>query len=157
MKTRFYKSMITIEASVIFTVAIYVILIILDIGIYLYDTNALNAQMVRGTLKVQNHLECKSGLQDGNIELVYTKMDDRNLGLRIKKIIDGRLMLSRLRSLRVSTSFTSIDVEAEIEYKGLSLPFKNLKIKKNMKFANMSPSVDIRRSRHIHSVIDGDK
>lgn len=156
MKLKGFKGVISIETSVIGAIAIYIIFFIINVGIYFYDINALNANMVIGMLRIQNHIECRSDLNSRSIDKIVDKLSRKELGIALKSYVDKGMMLSEVKTVKVDTGFIDLYGYIEIEHKGLVIPFKNIVIKKEIRLADINPSGSLRINRYVNDFVKGD-
>lgn len=149
-----FKAAITIEAAIMVTFGIYVLLFLVNVAMYMYDCNALVSNMIRGGNIIQNYIECGTDMNAKTITSMKENVDENKIKDKYRRIMYNGYMFSRYKESDVKLGFSDINLKSEIEHIGLVIPFKNIKIVKEIKMANLTPSKDLRRNKEIKNIIE---
>ncbi len=152
MIKQYYKCAITVEASILITVGIYILLFLIDLSMFLYDGIILNTNMVRAGLRVQNTIECNSNIDSKMIDNISEKYSDEQIRKKFNDIIKQGYMYSKLEDSNIEIGILNIEFKAKIKHIGIVFPFKNIEITKIVKMPRLSPASDIRKNKEILNI-----
>lgn len=140
-----YKSSLTIQASVIVVLIIYICLFFVDASMYIHDKNVLNNNLLQLGLRIQNYYEC--GEKNNKNLINFRKTNDAKKYL--EKNIKNGYAFSKYVNSNIKLTISDIHLMANIKYIGMTFPFNNIEIEENIKLALITPAMDLRINKEI--------
>lgn len=150
MKKLHFKSSITIEASIIVSLIVYIILFLVDTALFFCVDNLLTSGIIRKGLKVQNYYECGSDLQTGNIHSMNADINDDTAKQFIDSELKSMYFLGDVSDVSIKKTLSNIEISVDIIYGGIVLPYKGLKLKREVRLSYLTPADDIRINKEIN-------
>lgn len=142
---KYFKSVLTVEASIISLIIIYVSLFFIDASMYFYDKNNLHNNLISSGLRIQNYYEC-SEQENKNI---ITKKDNSKIKNYLNDSVSYGYTFSKFLTSNSSIGISDIKLRGKIKYIGMVIPFKNIEIEDEVIMGLMTPAMDLRINKEI--------
>ena len=125
------KAFLSVEASLIMPVVLFTVIVLIYLGFYLYDVNAVNVFALNS---------------------MYSEKDEDSIKQAFLENLSKKLINTRITNCVVEYVEDEILVQFEGEFK---FPFKSVDIRINKKIKNVMPVKFIKYVKMLGEVLDG--
>ncbi|MDO5695608.1 MAG: pilus assembly protein [Eubacteriales bacterium] len=150
------RGMMTVEASIVLAIMVYVILFITDTALFFYDTHMVANEMTRSLLRIQNCQECGTDPDNGTIRPMREDVPLIDKADYIRRAARGKTLRTDIDDVLSEEGIFGDTWTVEARYDGLVWPFRSVRFKRKVYLPSFRPAGAMRRNREIHHVIDGD-